>query len=142
MRTVLSVSTRQEKLTSTMAQLVHFLLLAAVGICCAAALMEMPIPEEGGRSRRGAEENFPEIYPRFIYLSGGVYKQYTNGYYYTTGQVYNGRPVYKGGKNRAWSVYYRVSGYAPKKWVLDFNAVDETWAGTVAIHSTLFSHEV
>jgi len=65
-----------------MAQLVHFLLLAAVGICCcAAAVMEMPIPEEGGRFRRGPSDNWGKIYPTQFVLEGGVYPGHSNGMY-------------------------------------------------------------
>lgn len=124
-----------------MAQLVHFLLLAAVGTCYCAALMEMPMPE-GGRLRRAPEDNWPAIYPSGFYLQGGVYASKTNGFWATTGEIYNDRPVYKGGNNDALSVYYRVSGGATDMWVLDFNDVSEEWEGTVAIQSTLFASEV
>ena len=134
--------TRQGNQTSTMAQLVHFLLLVAVGICCcAAAVMEMPIPEKSGRFRRGPEDNWPRIYPRQFSLHGGVYSQHSNGDWMATGEIYNDRPVYRGGRSN-WAVYYRVSGYAANKWVLDFNDVSEDWDGTVAIQSTLFASEV
>ena len=119
-----------------MAQLVHFLLLTAVGICCAAAQMEMP-----KRSRRAPEDNWPSIYPTQFVLEGGVYPQHSNGIYNAEDELYNDRPVYRGGTSD-WAVYYRVSGPAADKWVLDFDDVSEDWEGTVAMQATLFAPEV
>jgi len=58
----------------------------------------------------------------YSYLTAGVYARAANDY--------NGAPVYtKGDRDgRTWSLYRR----AYDRWVLDFNAVDEKWAGTVA----------
>ena len=79
------------------------------------------------------------IYPREFYLLGGVYSSKTNGVWSASGEIYNERPVYKGGNNNNWSVYYRAK---LSKWVLDFNDVSEDWDGTVAVQSTLFATEV
>ena len=131
--------TRQgNSVTSAMSQLVYFLLLATVGICWCADVKEMPMPEEGGRFRRGPEDNWPAIYPREFSVHGGVYPSHSNGNWMASDQIYNDRPVYRGGTSN-WAIYFRT---ATNSWVLDFNGVDETWAGTVATQKTLFSSEV
>lgn len=125
-----------------MAQLVHFLVLAAV---CCTALEGMPIPEEipkpeeGERFRRGPEDSWPDLYPSGFFSHGGTYSSDTDGLWVTTGNVYNNRPVYRDTNNKGWSIYYRNN---INKWVRDFNDVSEEWSGTVGIQSKLFASEV
>jgi len=102
--------------------------------------MEISIPEERVRFRR-ADEDWPAIYPYQFVLHGGVYADRTNGLYTAQDELYNDRPVYRSATTY-YKVYYRVSGGAANKWVLDFNDVSEEWSGTVAIQSTLFAPEV
>lgn len=120
-----------------MAQLLCTLLFTIIGAYTCAAVTEMPEPGDVQRMRRSATENWPSVFPDSIVLIGGVYRDRANGVYKVQG-VYNDRPIYKGGRNNAWSVYYRKAGY----WVLDFNDVSEKWSGTVAIQKTLFASEV
>lgn len=123
-----------------MARLLHILLFLTIGVCTCMAVTEMPVPGDAKRMRRGPEDNWPSIYPKSFTVIGGVYPGHSNGEYTIQG-TYNDRPLYKGG-NSNWSIYYRTSGYATNKWVLDFNAVSEDWDGTVAIKSTLFGSDV
>ena len=113
------------------------LLFAIIGVTtCLVVPVEMPRPGESQRMRRNAEDNWPAIYPATFSLYGGIYPEHSNGEYTIIG-TYNDRPLYKGGTSN-WSIYYRVSGYAPNQWVLDFDDVSEEWEGTVAIQETLF----
>lgn len=141
-RLKISISrTRHGNLTSAMAQLIHFLLLAAVGICCCAALMEMSIPEEGERSRRAPEDNWPAIYPRSFYVEGGAYAENTNGDWSATDQIQNNRPVYSQGKGgrSTYKILYPPYG---NKWEIDYEQEGTAWVAVVADHSTLFAPEV
>jgi len=63
-------------------------------------------------------------------IGGNVPYSYLTAGVYARANEYNGAPVYfKGDRDgRTWSLYRR----AYDRWVLDFNGVDETWAGTVA----------
>ena len=132
-------STRIQLGRSAMAQLLSSLLLfILIGAYSSMALTEMPIPVAGERARRAPEDNWPGVYPESIITIGGVYASRANGVYTADG-TYNDRPVYKNG---AWSIYYRISGYAPNTWVLDFNDVSEEWDGTVAIQDNLFATTV
>ena len=124
-----------------MDRLLHILLFLTIGVCTCMAVTEMPVPGDAKRMRRGPEDNWPDIYPDSFTVKGGVYPGHSNGEYVATDDYYNDRPVYKGGRSN-WSIYFRTSGYAANKWVLDFNDVSEEWDGTVAIKSTLFSSEV
>ena len=124
---------------TAMATILRVLLAFTImGACTCMAFKTMPIPSEGGRSRRSPEDNWPGVYPESIVTIGGVYASRANGVYTADG-TYNDRPVYKNG---GWSIYYRTSGYATNDWVLDFNDVSEDWDGTVAIQSTLFASNV
>lgn len=120
-----------------MAQLLRIILFTILGASTCTALTEMSPPGATNRVRRGPEDNWPTLYPSSLYIVGGVYSSRTNGVFTVSDTTYNDRPVYKGGNNDAWSIYYRVSGYAANKWVLDFNEVSEEWSGTVAISETL-----
>ena len=64
-----------------------------------------------------------------IYVGGFPYASQHNGEFRRETTKYNNRPVYKSGY---WTIYWRSSGYAANKWVLDFDSIDELWDGTVA----------
>ena len=64
-----------------------------------------------------------------IYVGGFPYANRHNGAFQRESTKYNNRPVYKSGN---WKIYWRSSGFAKNKWVLDFNEIDEAWNGTVA----------
>ena len=80
-----------------------------------------------------------EIYPRFgscgdsIHFIDGPYASSTNSAPFVKSGTYLDYPVYTQG---TWSIYRRANG----KWYLDFNAVDESWSGTVA-YTLSASHE-
>jgi len=55
-----------------------------------------------------------------------------SGEYVFTGQIYNNAPVYsRQGSGYTWSLYKRANG----AWFLDFDAVDESWNGTISYTS-------
>lgn len=66
-------------------------------------------------------------------VSGAPYASRTTGEYAVSGTV-NGAPGYQRTDQYGltWSLYRRSYG----RWVLDFNAVDEQWSGTVAYSDT------
>jgi hypothetical protein len=87
----------------------------------------VPIPAAGKHAvRRSSEDDWPLVtkifsagkdYPERIKTYGGLYANKANGIYDADG-TYNGRPVYKQ-QDGYYSIYYRVSGPAANKWVLD-----------------------
>lgn len=71
-----------------------------------------------------------------VYVGGDApYPSMTVGEYTLASATYSGEPVYtKTGGGYTWSLYKR----AYDRWVLDYNAIDERWSGTVA-YSDVFS---
>lgn len=65
-----------------------------------------------------------------VVLSGAAYAARNSGEYAPTGQTHAGQPVYAftDRYGLTWSLYRRSYG----RWVVDFNGVDDTWAGTVS----------
>ena len=80
----------------------------------------------GGESCSTACTNQDDSFPETLSIAGNpAYASQTRGQYTkAAGLEYAGAPVYK--RNR-WSLYKRSNG----KWCLDFNELDDSWAGTV-----------
>jgi len=78
----------------------------------------------------------PEREQSAVYIGGSVpYASRTAGKYTSTSRTYAGARVYtrKDQYNLVWSLYRRGgSQWSGGRWVLDFNSIDTTWAGTVA----------
>ena len=123
----------------TMAQLLRILLFTILGACTCMALEEMSAPSDTIRMRRSSSDwtNFPIS----ILVVGGPHSDRTNGQYNYNGTLFNERPIYNGGFENNWYVYYRISsgGY----WVLNHKSVGvKPGNGGVAFREILYPPEV
>ncbi len=64
-----------------------------------------------------------------VEIADAPYSSLTSGVYALSGESHNGKPVYqRQSSGYTFSVYQRSDG----KWYLDFDALDDSWSGTLA----------
>ena len=86
----------------------------------------------GGESCSTACAHKDDSFPETVSIAGETaYNSMRGRYTKAAGLEHAGAPVYK---RDSWSLYKRSNG----KWYLDFNEVDDSWAGTVnyALHAS------